>query len=132
MDESQDKEKGKNEKSVAIDSPPSPDPAARNPLSYDNKTLYIYCPPELAMDFIDFANKEFGGKQYIALKELIRTWREMRHMAYMLADVRDLSEEMQTIRERLTMLENKAWPVEEEEKAEEAIPTMGGKLKVKK
>lgn len=119
-----DKEDGK---TVAIVSPPAPDPAARNPLSYDNKTLYIYCPPELAMDFINFANKEFGGKQYIALKELMRTWRESRHVAYMIADIRDVSEELQTIKERLTMLENKMWPVEEEQ----SIPTMGGGLKVK-
>jgi len=126
MDEPQEKGKENGDKTAMV-SPPAPDPAARNPLAYDNKTLYIYCPPELAMDFIEFANKEFGGKQYIALKELLRTWREMRHMAYMLADVRDLGEEMNVLKGRLNRLEEKAFDVDEDK----TIPTMGGGLKVK-
>lgn len=121
--EPQNLEKDKEKGPVTASNPPaqSLDSAAR---AYDNKTLYIYCPPELALDFIEFSNKEFGGKQYVALKELLRTWREVRHIAYMLADVRDLDEEMLTIKERLTMLENKAWPIEEKKK--KTIATMGG------
>lgn len=84
-------------------------------LVYDNKTLYIYCPPELAHDFITFANAEFAGKQFIALKELLRNWRESRQLAYMAADIAALKEEIELLKRQKT-----------EQEAKNVLPTMGG------
>jgi hypothetical protein len=97
------------------------DPASKQPLFYDNKTLYIYCPAELADEFIKFANSEFYGKQYIALKELMRTWRETRHLAYMQADVYETKERLAAIEEVVMQS-----MIKKEEEKPKVIKTMGG------
>lgn len=99
------------------------DPASKQPLFYDNKTLYIYCPAELADEFIKFANAEFYGKQYIALKELMRTWRETRHLAYMQTEIYEAKERIDSLEAALTKL-----AVADGEEKSQPIKTLGGRL----
>lgn len=77
-----------------------------------NKTLHIYCPPELANDFINFAKEEFDDKQYLALKELLRNWRDNKNIAYMQTDIRVLQE---AVAELMTPKEAKEDKKEEKE-----------------
>ena len=99
------------------------DPASKQPLFYDNKTLYIYCPAELANEFIKFANSEFYGKQYIALKELMRTWQETRHLAYMQTELYEMKERIAEIENALMKLAG-----QKIEEKSQPIKTIAGEL----
>uniref|UniRef100_A0A6M3JRG2 Uncharacterized protein n=1 Tax=viral metagenome TaxID=1070528 RepID=A0A6M3JRG2_9ZZZZ len=107
------------------------DPASENPLFYENKTLHIYCPASIAFDFIELSNKEFAGKQYAALSHLLRSWKEARHVTYLLTEIMEIKEDNDELVKRIEMLENSLEEkIEEPKVKKKTLKTITGEVEV--
>lgn len=96
----------------------------RRPYFFD--TLNIHCDSSVKTRFVDFANETFGGRQYVALTQLMDWWNESRHISNLIANQQAMAEEIDELKKKLSVIEDTAMNNGRKEEEKKTITTMGG------